>query len=206
MPPRKVHDAALRGVLLEQTSRLVAEQGSGAVNVRAVATAAGTSTSAVYALFGSREKLLAAVAAEAVARFAAHLAAAPVTGDPAADLLTLGRAYRRSALDDPNFYRVMFDPGPARLPAVTGDDTTFGVLVRVVQRCIDAGLLRTKGSDIEGSDTEGNDAERMAGTLWALVHGELQLELAGLGAPTEQTRAAAFDAAMQDIWLGLARR
>jgi len=196
MPPRKVHDAALQGVLLEQTSRLVAEQGSAAVSVRAAATASGTSTSAVYALFGSREKLLAAVAAEAVARFADHLAAAPITDDPAADLQTLGRAYRRSALDDPHFYRVMFDPGPARLPAVGGDETTFGVLQRVVQRCIDAGLTRTGH----------NDATRMASTLWALVHGQLQLELAGLGAPTEAARAAAFDAAMQDIWLGLARR
>src|SRR3954451_23514306 len=129
MPPQKVHDAALRGVLLEQTSRLVAEQGSGAVSVRAVAAASGTSTSAVYALFGSREKLLQAVADEAVARVVAHLAAAPITEDPAAGLLTLGRAYRRSALDDPHFSRVMFDAGPARLPAVSGDEATFGVLV-----------------------------------------------------------------------------
>ncbi|MET0865023.1 MAG: TetR/AcrR family transcriptional regulator [Nakamurella sp.] len=198
MPPRKVHDAALRSVLLEQTSRLVAEQGSAVVSVRAVATASGTSTSAVYALFGSRERLLAAVANEAVARFAAHLAAAPITEDPVEDLMTLGRAYRRSALDDPHFYRVMFDAGPARLPAVSGDETTFGVLLRVVQRCIDAG--RTRSTDSAA------DAERMAGTLWALVHGQLQLELAGLGAPTAAARAAAFDAVMEDIWLGLARR
>jgi hypothetical protein len=136
------------------------------------------------------------VAAEAVARFAAHLAAAPITEDPAADLVTLGRAYRRSALDDPHFYRVMFDAGPARLPAVSGDEATFGVLVRVVRRCNDAGLFRT----------ERTEAERVAGTLWALVHGQVQLELAGLGAPTKAGREAAFDAAMQDIWLGLARR
>jgi len=198
MPPPKVHDAALRGVLLEQTSQLVAQRGADAVSVRAVASASGTSTSAVYALFGSREKLLAAVADEAVARFAAHLAAAPITEDPLVDLLTLGRAYRRSALDDPHFYRVMFDAGPARLPAVSGDETTFGVLLRVVQRCIDAGLTR--------SEEGGADGARMASTLWALVHGQLQLELAGLVAPTETGRAAAFNAVMQDIWLGLGRR
>jgi AcrR family transcriptional regulator len=147
-------------------------------------------------LFGSRELLLAAVADEAVARFVAHLAVAPITNDPAVDLVTLGRAYRRSALDDPHFYRVMFDAGPARLPAVSGDETTFGVLLQVVQRCIDAGLTRI----------ESNEATRVAGTLWALVHGLLQLELAGLGAPTAVDRAATFEAAMQDIWLGLARR
>src|SRR4051795_7706472 len=102
MPPPKVHDAALRAVLLSQTSRLVAEGGPDAVSVRTVASAAGTSTSAVYALFGSREQLLAAAAAEAVARFAAHLAAVGDQDDPAARLLDLGRAYRASALDDPH--------------------------------------------------------------------------------------------------------
>ena len=93
MPPPKVHDAALRAVLLTQTSQLVAEHGADAVNVRTVASAAGTSTSAVYALFGSREQLLAAVAAEAVSRFASHLAAVGDQGDPVTRLLDLGRAY-----------------------------------------------------------------------------------------------------------------
>src|SRR5689334_2429824 len=115
MPPPKVHDAALRTALLVQTSRLVAEHGPESVSVRAAASAAGTSTSAVYALFGSREVLLSAVVQEATARFADHLAAVTPTDDPVDDLLALGLAYRDSALDDPHFYRVMFDAGPARL-------------------------------------------------------------------------------------------
>ena len=115
MPPPKLHDAALRSALLVQTSRLVAEHGPDAVSVRAAAAAAGTSTSAVYALFGSREVLLSAVAKEATARFADHLAAVAPTDDSVGDLLALGLAYRASALDDPHFYRVMFDAGPARL-------------------------------------------------------------------------------------------
>ncbi len=195
MPPPKVHDAALRDVLLTQTSRLVAEHGADAVSVRTVASAAGTSTSAVYALFGSRDHLLAAVAAEAVARFASHLAAVGQQDDPVARLLDLGRADRASALEDPHFYRVMFGAGTARLRAAEKDlPTTFSVLQQAAQRCIDSGRCAV------------DDAERMANTLWALVHGLVELELAGLidGDPTD--RAAAFDRALGDIWLGFAAR
>lgn len=192
MPPPKVHDAALRTALLVQTSQLVAEHGPEAVSVRAAAAAAGTSTSAVYALFGSREVLLGAVAREAVARFADHLSAVPTTDDPVGDLLGLGMAYRTSALEDPHFYRVMFDAGPSRLNRVGRDEPTFGVLRDAVQRCIDAGV------------TADDDAERMATTLWALVHGLVQLEIAGLIGDDEEARVAGYQLALQDIWVGLA--
>lgn len=194
MPPPKVHDAALRATLLVHTSRLIAENGPEAVSLRAAAAAAGTSTSAVYALFGSRDVLLAAVAHEAVTRFAEHLAAVDETDDAVEDLLSLGMAYRASALDDPHFYRVMFDAGPSRLHRVGRDEPTFGVLQRAVQRCVDAGATAEK------------DAERMATTLWALVHGLVQLELAGLLDTDVQRRAHGYQHALQDIWIGMAKR
>ncbi len=48
------------------------------MTVRSVAAEAGTSASAVYALFGSRDELVAAVSAEGFRRFAARLATVPV--------------------------------------------------------------------------------------------------------------------------------
>ena len=89
----------------------------------------------------------------------------------------------------------MFGSGTARLRAAEKDlPTTFSVLQEAAQRCIDSGRCATA------------DAERMANTLWALVHGLVELELAGLvdGDPTD--RAAAFDRALGDIWLGFAAR
>ncbi|MCZ2264411.1 TetR/AcrR family transcriptional regulator, partial [Isoptericola sp. QY 916] len=126
----RLHDDALRTRLLEVTSEALSTGGEHAVTVRSVAASAGTSASAVYALFGSREELLAAVSAEGFRRFATHLAAVPRTDDPAADLRALGVAYRRSALADPHFYRTMFDravrPGADAPPAV--EQPTFRVL------------------------------------------------------------------------------
>jgi len=44
----------------------------------------------VYALFGGKPALLAAVYAEAIRRLHTHLAALPATGDPAAGLVRPG--------------------------------------------------------------------------------------------------------------------
>ncbi len=177
----RLHDEALGARLLETTSRVVAAGGEQAVTVRSVAAAAGTSPSAVYALFGSRDALVAAVSAEGFRRFGAHLAAVPRTDDPVADLLALGLAYRTSALQDPHFYRVMFDravaptavQGGAAPPAT--QRPTFVVLRDAVAR-----VLPGPRSD---------QAEPIAVALWGLVHGLVSLELAGLlpGSPDERT-------------------
>ncbi|MDC7121254.1 TetR/AcrR family transcriptional regulator [Cellulomonas fimi] len=168
----RVHDDALRARLLEETSRAISHGGPDAVTVRDVARAAGTSASAVYSLFGGREPLLHAVRAEAEARFAASLDAAPRTGDPAADLLALGIAYRDWALAEPHFYRVMFgtraDDDPAAAPVAQA--ATF----RVLRDAAHAVLHDAGAPDADAR------AVRAAEGLWALVHGLVDLELGGL--------------------------
>ncbi|MFE5338492.1 TetR/AcrR family transcriptional regulator [Isoptericola sp. NPDC056573] len=178
----RLHDDALRTRLLEVTSEALSTGGEQAVTVRSVAASAGTSASAVYALFGSREELLAAVSAEGFRRFATHLAAVPRTDDPVADLRALGVAYRRSALADPHFYRTMFDravrPGADAPPAT--EQPTFRVLLAASARVLGVGP---------------SDAEPVAVGLWGLVHGLVSLELAGLLPGDEPARAARYDAA-----------
>jgi len=178
----RLHDDALRTRLLEVTSEALSTGGEHTVTVRSVAASAGTSASAVYALFGSREELLAAVSAEGFRRFAAHLAAVPRTDDAVADLRALGVAYRRSALADPHYYRTMFDravrPG-ADAPTAT-EQPTFRVLRDATARVLGAGPA---------------DAEHVAVGLWGLVHGLVSLELAGLLPGDEPARAARYDTA-----------
>ncbi len=183
----------MRTRLLEVASRVVADGGPTALTVRDVAARAGTSASAVYDLFGDRSALLGAVGEEALRRFAAHLAAAPRTDDAERDLLALGLAYRASALDDPHFYRVMFDTaglgargaaatgrvgppaaGPATAPATSPatDQPTFAVLADAVAR-----VLRARGVADRAAAPAAVPA---ALALWGLVHGLVELELAGL--------------------------
>ena len=87
---------------------MVTRQGVSALSMRTLAAEAGTSTTAVYSLFGGRSELLQALYVQAFSGFGAAQEAVPVTDDPSADLLGLGRAYRCWALDHPHFYAIMF--------------------------------------------------------------------------------------------------
>lgn len=195
----RVHDDALRLRLLEAASRAVADGGPARLTVRDVAARAGTSASAVYALFGGREELVRAVGVEAFRRFAAHLDAAGRTDDPATDLLALGTAYRRSALSDPHFYRVMFDTAGAGARAEPASSLTaqptFAVLVAATAR-----LLRAHGVPEQAADEA---AQPAALTLWGLVHGLVELELAGLLPGDEEVRDRRYADALRAVGAGV---
>lgn len=167
----RVHDDALRTRLLEEASAIVATSGAPALTVRDLASRAGTSPSAVYSLFGSRDDLVRAVGDEAFARFAERLAAVPRTDDPGADLLGLGLAYRENALAGPHFYRVMFGASGAGLQDGTRGPATASATF---------GVLRDAVARVLGADTDTVAAEEPALGLWAVVHGLVELELGGL--------------------------
>lgn len=177
----RVHDDAARVRLLVAASEVISTDGPAAVTVRDVARRAGSSASAVYSLFGSRDALVGEVAEEGFRRFAAHLAAAPRSADPGADLLALGLAYRSSALADPHFYRAMFEapPAPRGGPTPATRRDTFRVLRDAVGRVL-------------GSGAQAHAVEEAALALWAQVHGLVSLELAGLLPGTADERAARY--------------
>ena len=87
---------------------MVTRRGVSALSMRTLAAQAETSTTAVYSLFGGRSELLQALYVQAFSGFGAAQEAVPVTDDPSADLIGLGRAYRCWALDHPHFYAIMF--------------------------------------------------------------------------------------------------
>ena len=191
MPRPRLHDDALRARLLEVASAAVSERGPAGLTVREAAGAAGTSASAVYALFGSREALVAAVAEEGFRRLAAHLEAVVPTDDPAADLLALGLAYRASALADPHFYRVMFARTDTSSPGV--EHRTFGVLRDAVARVLADGAP----ADVPRGGQDA--ATRAALGLWAHVHGLVGLELAGLLPGSAATAAARYERSLRTV-------
>lgn len=147
--PRE-HDERTRAALLEAAERLVAEGGPAAVSVRAVADAAGTSTRAVYSLFGSKEGLVVdALARDAFAVLFSEIDALVETDDPAGDLVDIGVvAFRRLVLEHPALYRIAFqrvvpglDGGPE---LVAARQRTWEQLLAKVERLEAAGLLGDK--------------------------------------------------------------
>ena len=80
--PRE-HGEKTRAALRSAAEDLVAEGGPYAVSVRAVAKRAGTSTRAVYSLFGSKDGLITALGSRGFDLLRDGLHALPDTGDPA---------------------------------------------------------------------------------------------------------------------------
>ena len=83
----RIDDDTTRDELLAAAELLIAERGIDAVTVRDVARKAGTTTRAVYVLFGSKEQLLEALARRGFELLMSGIAAVPPSSDPARDLV-----------------------------------------------------------------------------------------------------------------------
>lgn len=177
MPRPREYPDDLRQQLLEAAAHLLATEGTEGLSTRRVSAAVGTSTNAIYRLWGSKPELVRALYLEGFRRLGEQLDQVATTDDALADLRRLSDAYHASAVRNPEFYDVMFGspvPGFCASP----DDARFAlstleVLIAGVARCVEAGELA-------------GDPEAVALELWALNHGVTSLGLQGmLGDPEE---------------------
>ena len=144
--PRE-HDERTRAALLAAAERIVANGGPAALSVRAVADAAGTTTRAVYSLFGSKEGLLVeALARDAFEFLFTEIEELEETDDAVSDLIDVGvLVFRRLVHEHPAFYRVAFQrvvPGLEASPELkAARERAWNQLVAKVGRLEAAGLL-----------------------------------------------------------------
>jgi AcrR family transcriptional regulator len=101
--PRE-HDERTAAALLAAAERIVQAGGIDALSVRGVAAEVGTTTRAVYSLFGSKDGLVAALAARPFELLRDGLESVPVTDDPAADLVAAALMYRDFSNEHPSLF------------------------------------------------------------------------------------------------------
>jgi AcrR family transcriptional regulator len=147
----------------------------------------------VYTRFGGKEGVVNALFLEGFQGLAAELGSVEPSEDPLADLVELGRAYRRYALAHATHYQVMFG---AAVPGFQPDDAavavawaTFDALVSAVRRALEAAVIA------------GGTPEQLAYVCWAQVHGLVSLELADMGEDHPAARAARVAGATTTEWL-----
>jgi AcrR family transcriptional regulator len=175
----------VRAELLHAAVQILNEDGPDALQTRKIASAAGTSTMAVYTHFGGMSGLIAAVADEGLRQFDVALTMPP-TSDPVADLMATGIAYRRYAIERPHMYRLMLGSTSAHginAPAhdlltltvaeINDHYPSFAHVVRGVHRCMLAGRIA------EGSASDDATVVAIAAQFWSSIHGFVMLELAG---------------------------
>jgi AcrR family transcriptional regulator len=163
----------LRRALLDAGIELARDGGPGAVVLREATRRAGVVPNAAYRHFGSRQELLLAVRAAALAAAAIamekELAVLPCDQPPAdfarAQLRAIGTAYLRFAQAEPGLFRTAFvfsDEGSGELGAgkagASGLDP-FQLLGKAIDRLADAGVL---------DPARRPNAEDLA---WSAVHG-----------------------------------
>jgi AcrR family transcriptional regulator len=179
--PRE-HDEATRERLLQAAERLSATEGFEALTVRAVAERAGTSTRAVYALFGSKKGLEQAMHESMFTRLRDLLQATEHTDDPVHDLIALALSYRRWAVERPERYalamhRFVGQPDRARSPeGIAVSRGALEELRRAARRCDEAGLFGD------------HDPEAIVAQLRAIVHGLAEFENLGMLGPDPEAQ------------------
>jgi AcrR family transcriptional regulator len=190
--PRE-HGEETREQLLEAAARLLTEEGPSAVSVRRLAQEVGTSTRAIYSLFGSKEGLLTAMFRRGADTFVRLHDAVPVADDPLDELMPLGLAYRQSALEQPNLYGLLF--GRA-VPGFSPSQEDIRYAQRSQHRVVDALERAVRLGLISG------DPWAISNEGWALVHGLASLELMGCLGPPEVAEAT-WRGAMSTMEAGL---
>ncbi|MEJ3743479.1 TetR/AcrR family transcriptional regulator [Actinomycetes bacterium KLBMP 9797] len=168
------HPDRTRERLVAAASELLAQGGVEAVTLRAVGTLTGVSRTAPYRHFQDKQELLSAVAHEGFVLMqqdmARTMAAGDDDGDVAAALHRACVAYVRAGLARPAHYRLMFGdrgadrPDRARDAAAAEGAAFFLGIIATAQR---AGVIRA------------GEVRELAATIWALLHGLVDLTLVG---------------------------
>ncbi len=194
MARRKLRTPELRRRLRDAAVEVLAREGPGGLTTRTVAVAAGTSTPAVYELFGDKAGLVREVFFEGFRALHSQLAATPESDDAVADLRALGVAYRDFINAHPQLARVMFsrpfadfDPGPAEAKAGASVRT---LIVARVQRCIDTGAIEGDATDI---------AHGLVALIQGLAEAEVSHRLGSSRTSVDRRWAVAIDAMLAGL-------
>ncbi|MCR8670702.1 TetR/AcrR family transcriptional regulator [Agrococcus sp. HG114] len=179
----RLHDEHLRQRLLEAATDLLAVDGPD-FSLRPLVASVGTSTSAVYSLFGSRGELIEAITLRAARSFVDAQQA--VTADSAVELVpALARAMRDWARQHAAMFQVVFGRSDASVAIAEARESTTDPLLEAVTAAAEEGVLH-------------GDPAVVTQTIFAGVHGFITLELLGLY-PDGQSDAL-FESLLAAIW------
>ncbi len=182
-----------RDRLTDAATRLFAEKGRDAVSMRELAGELGVSPMTPYRYFKDKDEILAAVCIRAFDRFsdALETARANATGSAMERSSAVGNAYIAFAFANPHAYRLMFD-------MAWGQEHKYPDVKRATDRA-----RKTMTAHLTPLIKQGvliGDPQLIGHAYWALLHGAIELKLAG-----KLTAEQDFDAIITDALTALTR-
>jgi AcrR family transcriptional regulator len=171
MTKKNYHHGDLKNALIAAGIEILATQGVHALSLRAVAQRAGVSHTAPYAHYADKQALIAAISTAGYQRLYDTLRAVGerYANDPLRQLVEGAWAYVQFALHDPAHFKITFSGMIEREQAypafVEMSQQSFGLVLRIVERCQSEGILRAEPPDL------------LAVSVWGAVHGFVSLML-----------------------------
>ncbi|MBT2386353.1 TetR-like C-terminal domain-containing protein [Streptomyces sp. ISL-11] len=163
----RTNDETVKERLVACATEMLATRPRESLTVRALAAAAGTSTTAVYSLCGGKDGLIGEVRNRAVAGLFQEVSAVPTSADPLADLYALAAAYRRWGREHRHLYTVLFGGVQSFDPSgAVGTTDPIRPLLAAIDRALAESVLA-------------GEATFIALSIWVTLHGLVTLELAG---------------------------
>ncbi len=152
-----------RARILAAAMDLLARKGMEKLTIRSLATSLDLAPNALYRYFTSRSQLEAAITAEVTEQVHARLRRASERKAPEQAIRALVRAYLSFAREKKHLYDVFLTPCLQTLEGKTAHEELWGFVIAQVAR-------------ISGP----KKASEAAVALWALLHGFVELEKAGV--------------------------
>ncbi|KFI26330.1 TetR family transcriptional regulator [Haematobacter missouriensis] len=170
--PRKEQELDIARRAVEETIRLLAQQGDFDVPLTSVAQAVGCTAPALYGHFRNKNALLRAARNEGFGRLYNEKFAVfeQMRGDPFGYLRDGSYAYARFALENPTLYRLMFSPPPK---LGVSDDPWSSEAGRQVLSLLLTGLRSSQ----EHGYLPGADLQRYGFMFWSTIHGAVSLNI-----------------------------
>jgi AcrR family transcriptional regulator len=193
------HHGDLKRALLDETARILREEGEDALSLRRLAANLGVSRTAPYNHFKSKEALLTAVAEEGFSRFSVDMALVRRRSRSldGRDLTrALVRAYVKFAHKNSEYYDLMYGSKSWRS---SDSSTSLGLTARNVLR---SDVERLQRAQKRGAIAKHLDVLRFAQVYWGTLHGISRLLLDGVytdSASVNQLCDAAADMLWQQI-------
>jgi AcrR family transcriptional regulator len=161
----------LRGKILQTAKELFMEVGFDGISIRNIAERIEYSPTTIYLYFKDKDDIFYALHQEGFVLLNSYFRALVHVADPFERLKATSKAYINFAIENPEFYDLMFI---MKSPMKTIDkedvkweegNRAFGFLGETIKQCIELGYFK------------GMDPEILAFTTWSMVHGICSLEI-----------------------------
>ena len=159
----------MRQLILDGAQKLFLANGFEKVSIRSIADEIEYSPATIYLYFKDKNQLLFALHQRGFVKMIGEFMPLQLLTDPFEKLVEMGRSYIRFAVENPELFDLMFI---MNAPMDTLDkedwvegDQAFGLLMSVVQECMDAGTFQK------------HNVQSTAMMIWSGIHGYTALFL-----------------------------